>query len=107
MFMDLLREHRQGATHDELTEALRALTLAVGEERKAGTLTLKITIKPLGQGRRCGSVGGREARRHPTPAPGVSIFYPTPEGSLQRQDPRQQAMDLREIGPAEAHRGLA
>jgi hypothetical protein len=43
----------------------------------------------------------------PAPVPGVSIFYPTPEGNLVRQDPRQQSMELREIGPAEAHRGLA
>lgn len=106
MFMDLLREHRQGATHDELTEALRALTLAVSEERRAGTLTLKITIKPLAKGDGV-EVSADVKLAAPTPVPGVSIFYPTPEGSLQRQDPRQQAMDLREIGPAEAHRGLA
>jgi hypothetical protein len=106
MFMDFLREHRAGATHAELTEAMRALTLAVGEERRAGKITLTITLKPLAKG------DGLEAHADvklaaPAPVPGVSIFYPTPEGNLVRQDPRQQSMELREIGPAEAHRGLA
>lgn len=106
MFMDLLREHRQGETHNELTEALRALTLAVAEERRAGTLTLKITIRPLAKGDGV-EVHAAVKLAAPEALPGVSIFYPTPEGSLQRQDPRQSSMELREIGPAEAHRGLA
>lgn len=104
--MDFLRSHRHGATHDELTEALKALTLAVAEERRGGKLTLTISVKPLAKG------DGMEVHANvkvaaPEPIPGVSIFYPTPEGNLVRQDPRQQAMELQEIGPAEAHRGLA
>jgi hypothetical protein len=105
-FMDFLREHRHGATHEELTDALRDLTLAVAEERRGGKLVLTITVKPLAKG------DGMEVHADvklaaPAPIPGVSIFYPTPEGQLVRQDPRQQSMELKEIGPAEAHRGLA
>lgn len=105
-FMDFIREHRHGATHAELSEALQELTLAVAEERRGGKLVLTITVKPLAKG------DGMEVHANvklavPEPIPGVSIFYPTPEGDLVRQDPRQQAMDLKEIGPAEAHRGIA
>lgn len=106
MFMDFIREHRAGATHEELTEALKLLTAAVAEERKGGSLTLKISIKPLAKGDGL-EVSADVKCAPPTPVPGVSIFYPTPEGDLVRQDPRQTSMELREIGPAEAHRGLA
>ena len=104
--MDFLREHRSGATHAELTEALQGLTAAVVEERRGGSLTLKITIKPLAKGDGL-EVSANVTLAAPLPVPGVSIFYPTPSNDLVRQDPRQQAMDLKEIGPAEAHRGLA
>jgi hypothetical protein len=106
MFMDFLREHRAGATHAELTEALQALTGAVVEERKGGKLTLTITVKPLAKGDGL-EVSCDVKLAAPAPVPGVSIFYPTPGNDLVRQDPRQQAMDLKEIGPAEAHRGIA
>jgi hypothetical protein len=106
MFMDFLREHRHGATHTELTELLQQLTAAVVEERKAGSLTLKITVKPLAKGDGL-EVSCDHKLAAPLPVPGVSIFYPTPGNDLVRQDPRQQAMDLKEIGPAEAHRGIA
>lgn len=33
-FLDLLREHRNGLTHDELTDALNELVEAVAAERK-------------------------------------------------------------------------
>lgn len=106
MFQDFLRQHRNGATHDELTDALRVLTLAVAEERRGGKIVLTLTVKPLGKG------DGVEVAcvvkcSPPEPIAGVSIFYPTVEGDLVRQDPRQQSMELKEIGPAEAHRGLA
>lgn len=48
-FMDFLREHRSGSTHDELSDALNALVAAVTEEGKAGKLTLTIAIKPAGR----------------------------------------------------------
>jgi hypothetical protein len=37
----------------------------------------------------------------------VSIFFATPENNLTRIDPRQTTMELREIGPAQAHKGIA
>lgn len=39
-FLDLLREHRNGLTHEELTDALNTLVEAVSAERKPGKLAL-------------------------------------------------------------------
>jgi len=106
MFMDFVRQHRAGATHAEATELLQALVAAVTEEKRAGSLTIKITLRPLAKGDGLEtSVAIKLAA--PEPVAGTSIFYATPSNDLVRQDPRQQAMELQEIGPAEAHRGLA
>ena len=107
-FMDFLREHGRGITHELLTEKLQELVGAVIETDKAGKMVFTISIKPMGRK----DTGAFEVSalvdiRTPKPEPEVSIFYPTPENNLVRQDPRQQAMELREIAPATAHRGIA
>lgn len=105
-FMDFIREHRNGHTHDELSDALQALVAEVNEQGKAGTLTLTISVKPIGKSDGL-EVGADIKSKPPKAAAGVSIFFPTPENNLVRQDPRQQAMELREVGPASIARSLA
>ncbi len=105
-FLDLLREHRTGITHDLLSDALQELVAAVTQEGKAGKLVLTIGVKPMGRGDGL-EVSAAIECKPPKETPGVAIFFATPENSLVRVDPRQQAMELREIGPAEAHRGVA
>ena len=105
-FMDFLREHRGGATHDELSDALQSLVAEVTDQGKAGTLTLTISIKPIGKSDGL-EVGADIKSKPPKGAPGVSIFFPTVENNLVRQDPRQQSMELREVAPAHAARALA
>jgi len=104
--MDFLREHRSGITHDTLSDALQELVAAVVQEGKAGKLVLTIGVKPMGKGDGL-EVSADIACKPPKETPGVSIFYPSPENNLVRQDPRQQTMELREIGPETAHKGVA
>lgn len=105
-FYDFLREHRNGVTHDELADALNELVTAVNEEGKAGTLTFTVNIKPMGKSDGL-EVSADIKVKPPKKTAGVSIFFSTPDNNLVRQDPRQQSMELREIGPAAAHRGVA
>jgi len=104
--MDFLREHRNGVTHDDLSDALQALVAAVTEEGKGGTLTFSVAVKPMGKSDGL-EVSADVKIKPPKPTPGVSIFFASPENNLVRQDPRQQAMELREIGPTLAHKGIA
>lgn len=114
-FLDLLREHRGGMTHDELSEALQRLVAAVVEERKPGELTFKVIVKPQGDG--AVMVTDEVKLKLPKSTRGGSLFFVTPENNLMRQDPRQQNLPLRDIGgmekprdigpPASAVRGLA
>lgn len=105
-FMDFLREHRGGATHDDLSDRLQELVAAVTDEGRAGTLTMTISIKPLGKNDGL-EVGVDLKIKPPVPKVGVSLFFASPENNLVRQDPRQQTMELREVGPASVARSLA
>lgn len=105
-FYDFLREHREGRTHDDLAMALNELIAAVNEEGKAGSLTFTVSVKPMGKGDGL-EVAADIKVKPPKKTAGVSIFFSTPENNLVRQDPRQQSMELREVGPAAAHRGVA
>lgn len=103
-FLDLLREHRNGLTHEELTEELQKLVAAVVEERKAGTLTLKIKLEPKGDG--TVMLVDEVVAKPPKRTKGGSLFFVTPENNLARQDPRQNNLPLREIGGREAAREI-
>lgn len=105
-YADLLREHRGGLTHEELSDALRDLVIAVAEEGKAGSLTFTVKIKPMGKGDGL-EISADIKSKPPAKTPGVSIFFATPDGALVREDPRQKNLELREIGPGMAHRGIA
>jgi hypothetical protein len=105
--LDFLREHRNGASHDELSDALQELVAAVTEEGKAGTLTLKITVKPANAGQGALLVVDEIKTAPPKTTKSGSIFFASPDNNLVREDPRQPKLDLREIGPAAAHKGIA
>jgi hypothetical protein len=105
-FNDMLREHRNGITHDTLSDKLQELVAAVTQEQRAGKLVLTIGIKPMGKGDGL-EVSAEVKITPPKETPGVSIFFSSPECNLVRADPRQQNLELREIGPATAHLGVA
>lgn len=106
-FMDFLREHRNGATHDELTTALQELVAAVTDTGKGGKLTFTISVKPAGRDSGALEVGAETKVSPPKPVPGIAIFFATPDNNLQRQDPRQSSLNLREIAvPANAAQGV-
>lgn len=100
-FLDLLREHRNGLTHDELTEALNEVVEAVTSERKAGSITLRISVKPHADG--AVMVADDIKIVKPKPTKGGSIFFVTPENNLIRDDPKQSRLPLQEVtaGPRE------
>jgi hypothetical protein len=104
---DLLREHRNGVTLDELSDALQELVAAVTDEGKAGKLTLTVSVKPMGRDSGALEVACDIKCALPKKTPGTSVFFASPENNLVRQDPRQQTLELREIGPAAAHKGVA
>lgn len=106
-FMDILREHRSGRTHDELSDALQTLVEAVTENRRSGEIKVTFSLKPAGKDERALELGCKIDVKLPKEPPGVSLFFATPENNLQRKDPRQEELDIRAVPTPDIHRSLA
>ena len=105
-FSDTLAQLRFGELSDELSDQLNALTTACSETGKAGTLTLSIKIKP-------GKAGQMEIEddvkvKMPQLPRGSTLMFATPEGNLQRENPKQMSLEgLREVAKPVAPKEVA
>lgn len=70
---------------------------AVASHQKAGTLTLKIAIKPSTAG--AIAVKADVSITKPKGLPPESLLWATPEGNLIGEDPRQTKLDLKSVAP--------
>lgn len=86
-FTDTLMALRFGTLADDLTNELNRLTTACAATGKQGTLTLVLKLKP-GKGGQI-EVSDDIKCKLPEEEHGSSIMFATPEGNLQREDPRQ------------------
>ena len=68
---------------------------AITSTGKAGTLTLKIGIKPSTAGAL--AVKAEVAINKPKGLPPESLLWPTPDGNLIAEDPRQTKLELRGV----------
>lgn len=71
------------------------LITAVTAHNKAGTLTLKIGIKPSTAGTL--AVKAEINVSKPKGMPAESLLWPTPEGNLMAEDPRQTKLELKPV----------
>lgn len=89
-----MQEIRSGGLIDELSTDLESLIDSVKKVRKGGTLTLKLTITPMGKGEvTMVSVEDDIILKKPRVRP-QKLFYPTEENGLSTRDPRQKEFDL-------------
>lgn len=94
-FIDTLRQIQGGFLLEELAETQRELVQAIQHTNKRGTLTLTLTYTPEGQGQL--SIEAAVKTKAPTLARGRSLFFVTPDANLDRNDPRQQSLDMRVV----------
>jgi hypothetical protein len=95
-FIDTLTALRYGELHDELSEKLNELVTACSETGKAGALTLTLKLKPSKGGAM--EISDEVKSKVPKLEHGSTLMFPTPEGNLQREDPRQLKLEgLREV----------
>jgi hypothetical protein len=90
-FSDTLTAIRFGQLQEELSAKLNELTTACMEEGKGGKLTLVLSLKP-------GKAGQVEILDDvkltlPPREHGSTLMFATPEGNLQREDPRQMQLE--------------
>jgi hypothetical protein len=99
--VDTLRELRHGAMLDEASEQMAEVVKRVAETGKAGALLIKLTVKPAGRGAvRTVVIEDDVGTKLPEPDKEVTVFFPTSDGNLSRQDPAQMNLGLRAVEPA-------
>jgi hypothetical protein len=88
-FGDFLNEHRHGALHAEVSDALNELVQAVVGIGRAGSLTVTINIKPAGSTHEQVFVGDDVKLKLPSPDREEAICFVDADANLTRRDPRQ------------------
>lgn len=96
LFLFTVRELLNGATQRDLSERLAECVEAARDTQKTASLSLKLTIKPLGNS------GQYEIRdditaKIPELDRGITLMFGTPDNNLTRSDPQQTALDLRSV----------
>ncbi len=100
-FDKTLRELRRGAVIDECSQALAQVVAAVRATGKPGKLKLELSIVPTSRGDSCCvTVLDDVSVKLPRLEKAITIFYANEENLLQRNDPRQQELGLRQVEPA-------
>jgi hypothetical protein len=90
-FLEALPELEYGSLAPRLGEDLAKLVAEVTATRKAGSITLKLKIKPAGDRGQVEIISDVDLKL-PKPEPGKSLFFGTDKGQLLRHDPRQQKL---------------
>lgn len=87
---------------DHAGEQFSDLIKAICANNKAGTLTLKVDVKPSTAGAL--AVKASVSIKKPKGLPPESLLWPTVEGNLMADDPRQAKLELKQVAvePARA-----
>lgn len=80
---------------DHAGEEFSALIKAIVSTGKAGSLSLKIDVKPSTAGALAVKAG--VSTKIPKGLPPESLLWPTPDGNLMEDDPRQNKLDLKPV----------
>jgi hypothetical protein len=80
---------------DHAGDQFAELIKAICSTNKAGQLTLKVDIKPSTAGAM--AVKASVSIKKPKGLPPESLLWPTPEGNLLADDPRQMKMELKTV----------
>lgn len=99
-FASFLAAHRQGATADDVSIALRDLVAAVEEHGKKGELILRVKIEPASSDAHVVSAAIEVQLRAPAAPSPASIFYADRDHNLTRDDPYSKRLPL--AGPTGA-----
>lgn len=98
-FADWMVEQRKGALANDMAEGLNELVDAVNSHHKAGTLTLKISVKPAHSGDGMVVVTDDVTVKLPESERVPVIYFVDGDANLSRANPAQPELALREVPP--------
>lgn len=99
---DVMRQLRGGAFVEQATAALAEAVTAVENTGKSAEVVMRIKVKKAPRGTNAVYVSTDVTAKIPQEAPAEELMYPTPEGTLLRDDPRQQKLNLKEAEGAKS-----
>lgn len=94
-FIDTLRDAERGRFLDSLTDEQSKLIEAIKLTGKKGKIV--ITLEYVPDGEHQVTMKSSFATTVPKASRASTTFFVTDENTLQREDPRQQSMELREV----------
>lgn len=100
--LNTLKTLRNGHTQDEMSEAINEVVNACRDTNKVGEITLKIKVRPDKSGNGQYFLEDQITTNIPKPERGQTIYFGTPEGNLQRDDPAQRSLDLKDVSKEES-----
>ena len=95
LFLSVLQKHRNGALLSDASLAFAELIQGVRLAGKAGTLTVKLTLKPAARGQGLVILNDQLNEKIPRVEVEESVWFATEDGRLTKDDPRQQRLDLK------------
>lgn len=94
LFTSVINVLRRGLALAELSDALAEAVERARDTGKQASVTLKITVKPQGRDGQYAVIDDITSKL-PKEEKAPTLMFGTPDGNLQRDDPKQQKMDLR------------
>lgn len=89
---DTLRDLRGGEVIEDLAAQLQELVQAVQITGRAGSVTLRLDVKPMDSGTEAFVVADTITAKPPRIKSAGTVMFPTPEGNLTRQSQRQDEL---------------
>lgn len=100
LFVSTVRDLSYGADALKASETLDKAVQRSLDTGKATTMTLKLTIKPVGNHTGQVEIKDSISCKLPELDRGMSLMFVTPDGNLTRDNPKQASMDLRSVDEA-------
>jgi hypothetical protein len=94
--LETLRHLEGGTFLDASAEKLAEIVKTVDATGKPGKLTLEITVRKASS--TALAVEGKAIAKLPKEKPVEALLFPTPEGNLLTEDPRQARLPLAPVG---------
>lgn len=91
LFTHTINQLRYGQTAEELSEQIAECVNAARDTMKVAELTIKLKFKPEANGAQI-FISDQIKAKVPKFQREATILFPTPEGNLQREDPRQTSI---------------
>lgn len=95
--MQNLHAIRRGRLLEDVNESLRSVVKMVMESGRAGSVTLKLSLKPVSRNEDQIQVSDTITVTPPKPEPGSTILWAGENGELHRNAPDADDTPLREV----------